>query len=101
MCGSPDNVRIQGTDTIGNPVVIVEVLSESTCDSDRGQKFELYQSIPALRDYLLIEQTHIEIEHRYRANSAWTSRIVTDGAVRLTGVDLDLSLALVYKRVTF
>ncbi len=103
-CGNPDIARIQGTDTLGNPAVLVEVLSESTRDYDRGQKFDLYRAIVTLRDYVLIEQSRMEIEHRYLSDGAeWLSRTVTgpDEAVRLTGVDVELPLALVYEQVEF
>ncbi|MGZ5444959.1 MAG: Uma2 family endonuclease [Thermoanaerobaculia bacterium] len=103
VCGVPDILRVQGTDTIGNPVVLVEVLSKSTVDYDRGQKFELYQSIPTFRDYVLIEQSHVAVEHRYLSDGKWLSRTAEslDDRLRLTGVDLELPLALVYERVTF
>jgi Uma2 family endonuclease len=103
VCGSPDLARIQGTDTIGNPVVLVEVLSESTGEYDRGEKFELYRSIPTFRDYVLIEQTHVGIEHRYHANGEWSSRTFSalDERVGLTGLSLDVPLSMVYDDVTF
>ncbi len=103
VCGVPDIVRVQGMDTIGNPVVLVEVLSKSTVDYDRGQKFELYQSIATLRDYVLIEQTRVAVEHRYLSDGEWLSRTAEtlEDGLRLTGVDLELPLALVYERVTF
>jgi Uma2 family endonuclease len=104
VCGAPDFVRIQGTDTIGNPVVVVEVLSESTGDYDRGQKFDLYRSISALRDYLLIEQATFDVEHRkVTAAGGCTSERVTslDQAIRLSGVDLELPLSRVYAGVDF
>jgi Uma2 family endonuclease len=103
VCGPADVVHVQGTETIGNPVVLVEVLSQSTSDYDRGQKFDLYRSIPTLRDYLLIEQSRVEIEHRYQSDGAWASRSIVrlDERLRLTGLDLELPLALVYERVTF
>lgn len=101
VCGPAEIAHIQGTETIGNPIVLVEVLSESTGDYDRGQKFDLCRSIPTLRDYILIEQARVEVEHRFLADGAWTSRTITEGALRLTGVDAELPLALVYERVTF
>ena len=103
VCGPADIVEMQGTETIGNPVVLVEVLSQSTVDYDRGQKFDLYRSIPTLRDYLLMEQSRVEVEHRYLAEGSWVSKTIAgpDGRVRLTGVDVELPLALVYERVTF
>jgi Uma2 family endonuclease len=103
VCGPADITYVQGTETIGNPTVLVEVLSESTRDYDRGQKFDLYRSIATLRDYLLIEQSRMEVEHRYVTNGVWTSRTVSgaDAKLQLTGVDVELPLALVYERVTF
>lgn len=101
VCGRADVTRFEDTETIGNPVVLVEVLSESTRDYDRGMKFDLYRSITTLRDYLLIEQSRMEIEHHYLSNGEWLSRTVTEGTLRLTGVDLELPLPLVYERVTF
>lgn len=103
VCGPPDILRMQGNDTIGNPVVLVEVLSPSTRDYDRGQKFDLYRSIPTLRDYLLIEQTRAEVEHRYKAGPEWSSGAKTglDQSLRLTGVDVELPLASIYERLDF
>jgi Uma2 family endonuclease len=104
VCGAPDIVRIQGTDTIGNPVVLVEVLSESTGEYDRGQKFDLYRSIPALRDYVLIDQSRVQVEHRRLApNGEWVSdfRTSLDESIRLVGVELDLPLAGIYAGVGF
>jgi Uma2 family endonuclease len=104
VCGTPDITCVEGTDTVGNPVVLVEVLSPSTADYDRGQKFELYRSITTLRDYVLIEQSRVAVEHWSMADSGeWTSRTTSgiDEPVRLTGVGVELPLSLVYERVTF
>ena len=51
------------SDTITNPVVIMEVLSESTRDYDRGTKFTAYRSIETLTDYILIDQDTVHIEY--------------------------------------
>ena len=45
-----------------NPIVIVEILSPSTRDYDRGQKFKLYRDIPSLKEYLLIDSESINVE---------------------------------------
>jgi len=102
VCGTPDIVRIQGTDTIGNPVVLVEVLSESTGEYDRGQKFDLYRSIRELRDYVLIDQSRAQVEHRRRVqDTEWVSdfRTSLDETIRLSGVDIDLPLSSIYADV--
>ena len=51
------------TDIIGNPRVIVEVLSQSTEAYDRLGKFALYRTIPSFQEYVLINQTRVQVEH--------------------------------------
>ena len=51
VCGAPE---FAAKNTLTNPVALVEVLSRSTEAHDRGFKFERYQHIPTLRDYILI-----------------------------------------------
>ncbi len=48
--------------TILNPLVIIEVLSLSTQDYDKGQKFKYYRSVESLQEYILIDQYEYEIE---------------------------------------
>ena len=45
-----------------NPTVIIEVLSKSTKNYDRGEKFKLYRDIPALKEYILVDSESIHIE---------------------------------------
>ena len=60
-------------DTLLNPVVIIEVLSESTEAYDRGKKFEQYQYIESLVEYILIAQDHHSVEHYVRQDQrTWT-----------------------------
>jgi len=63
------------TDVITNPAILVEVLSGSTEEYDRGLKWTGYQSIRSLTDYLLVAQAEVRIEH-YRRNvdGSWTYR---------------------------
>jgi Uma2 family endonuclease len=49
-------------DTIINPIVIIEILSPSTKDYDRGDKFQLYRQIPSLKDYMLVDAAAIHVE---------------------------------------
>ena len=62
ICG-PVALTHDRPDTVTNPCVILEVLSDATRDYDRGEKFTLYQAIPTLQEYLLIEQDHVYLEH--------------------------------------
>lgn len=87
-------------ETISNAVVIVEVLSDSTRNYDRGDKFELYCSIPTLRHYLLIEQSFVHVEHRrLEKDGSWFHEIVSspDQIVHLSEVGVDLPVARIYK----
>lgn len=78
----------QGTkDVITNPSILVEVLSRSTEEYDRGLKWAGYQAIGSLTDYLLVAQAEVRIEH-YRRNGdgSWTYRTAGLGErVTLTG----------------
>ncbi len=55
-----------------NPAIIIEVLSKSTKNYDRGEKFKLYRHIPTLKEYILAdsESLHIEV-FRLNANGHW------------------------------
>lgn len=79
--------------TITNPMVIVEVLSPSTEQDDRGDKWQHYQLMPSLQEYVLVSQSHARVE-RYRrlATGGWEYHDATDGAVHLLcGAVLDLA----------
>src|SRR6266540_385371 len=54
VCGKIEFVE-RRKDLLKNPVLIVEVVSESTRDYDRGAKFNFYKQIPTLKEYLLVE----------------------------------------------
>jgi len=61
VCG--DNQFLdQNKDTILNPTVVIEVLSESTEAYDRGDKFHLYRSISTLSEYVLINSSKVSID---------------------------------------
>lgn len=71
-------------DVLENPRVVVEVLSKSTEKHDRGDKWEDYQSIASLTDYVIVAQRAARIEHFTRqADGAWTYRVAGPGE-RLT-----------------
>ena len=79
--------------TITNPTLIVEVLSPSTEQDDRGNKWRHYQLLPSLQEYVLISQTDARVE-RYRrlAAGGWEYNDVTAGTVALlSGATLDLA----------
>ena len=84
----------QDKHTITNPIVLVEVLSDSTSQYDRGEKLARYRRIPSLRDYLLVDQKKAWIEHYARNDDgSWTLRDVRPPEkVRLTnGAEIDVA----------
>ena len=64
VCGKPE--LEQPGDTLLNPQVVIEVLSESTEAYDRGRKFEQYRAVASIKDYLLVAQDKVLVEHYSR-----------------------------------
>lgn len=79
--------------TITNPTLIVEVLSPTTEQNDRGDKWQHYQLLPSLQEYVLVSQSHPRIEHYRRlATGGWEYHDITEGVVQLaSGAVLDLA----------
>ena len=91
-------------DVINNPVLVVEVLSKSTEDFDRGTKFGHYRQIPSLIDYLVISQDKPRVEHHWRTEEGlWVLRDVEglDETLHLVSLDCELTLGEVYAKVNF
>lgn len=83
VCG-PEEYVDEKQDTVTNPHLIVEVLSPSTKNYDRGEKARLFRMLPSLRELLLVEQDSIEIEHwRRLPNGNWELATVRDSGVTL------------------
>jgi Uma2 family endonuclease len=78
------------SDVLANPRIIVEVLSRSTEAYDRGDKWDAYQRLPSLTDYLLVSQASAQIEHFHREDDgSWRYRKAEAGdVVRLGGAVL-------------
>ena len=91
-------------DTLLNPTVIIEVLSESTAAYDRGDKFAHYRALESLTDYVLVAQDKPCIEHyRRQANGQWLYSAADglDAQVEIATIGYGLPLAEVYERVVF
>jgi len=85
VCG-PVELYPGTNDVIDNPGVVVEVLSKSTEQHDRGDKWEDYRSIPSLTDYVLVSQRLARLEHFAReSDGSWRYRVVgAGGRLQLT-----------------
>ena len=104
ICGAVEH-HDDHTDVILNPSVIVEVLSPSTEAFDRGEKFNRYQTWnPTLRDYLLVSQDQVQIEHYTRqTDGTWTYQryLGLEASATIASIGCTLKLADVYDRVGF
>lgn len=85
-----------------NPVVIIEILLKTTEAYDRGSKFALYQSIPSLREYVMISSTSIRAEVMRKEDDLglWFLASEADtlvGSIQIKNIDLELSLSDIYE----
>jgi len=87
-------------DTLLNPVLIAEILSPSTEAYDRGRKFEHYQTIPSLNEYLLVAQDRIHVDlYTRQPGGAWllTSASELTASIALASIQCSVSLAELYE----
>jgi Uma2 family endonuclease len=86
------------TDIITNPILIVEVLSDSTEAYDQGDKFRHYQTIPTLTDYLLVAQDEARVLLYTRHDDHWHYRDISglSSTVHLPSVETTLALSDIY-----
>ena len=85
--------------TIVNPIVLVEVLSDGTERYDRGEKFAHYQRLPSLKEYVLVSQRspRIEVFRRNDDGKSWTLHIAEAGErVSLASIGCELAVENVY-----
>lgn len=92
------------TDTVMNPCFIAEVLSQSTQDYDRGEKFGAYRTLESFQEYLLISQYCIHVEHYVKTSvNQWLLSEYSDPTVTLTlsTFGLQLQIADFYENIEF
>jgi Uma2 family endonuclease len=96
VCGPP--VRSEkDTRALTNPILLVEVLSDSTEAYDRGKKFHYYSELPSLREYVLVEQHTWRVETRYRSSPDerwvldWFSGETAEVALQSLGISLAMT----------
>jgi Uma2 family endonuclease len=102
VCGEPQFEDTE-LDTLLNPTLIVEVLSDSTEDYDRGRKFEPYRTLPSLQEYLLVAQENFHITHYVRQpDNTWvlSDILQTNAEILLPSIHCRLLMAEVYAKVS-
>jgi len=91
-------------DTITNPKIIIEVLSESTKNYDRGEKFVFYRSIPTFREYILIDQYSVHIEQFcIGVDGNWVLKEYDDlnAVLKFSQIDFQIPFTDIYSQVKF
>lgn len=99
ICDEPDFVDDE-LDTITNPSIIIEILSPSTANYDRGAKFELYRDINMLNEYILIDsKTKHVVVYAKNSNNTWTlseTKNPTEN-INLPSINFNLTVAEIYE----
>jgi Uma2 family endonuclease len=102
LCGEP-LFEDASVDTLLNPAVIVEVLSTSTEAYDRGEKFAHYRRLETLREYVLVAQDRVRIEHYRREGEQWILTEISDpeGTLHLPSIDCHVGIAAIFQKGDF
>ncbi|GDZ95624.1 hypothetical protein PA905_40540 [Planktothrix agardhii CCAP 1459/11A] len=100
----PIELQIGRKDTVINPVLIAEILSKSTQNYDRSEKFATYRTIPTFKEYLLVDQYRIHVEHYVKTGvNQWTFSEYDDPniALSLNTLELQILIADLYENIDF
>ena len=93
-----------GKTTVTNPSIIVEVLSNSTSNYDKGEKFDFYRSIPEFREYILIEQSRYYLaQYTKTSENQWlfTEYNGENNILKLATVEVEIPFNEIYQEVDF
>ena len=91
-------------DTITNPIVIIEVLCDSTRNYDRVEKFEFYRALPTFQEYVLVDQYRIHVEHFYLEDKGkwiYTDYSDKNDVLKFHNIAFQISIKDIYNRVDF
>jgi Uma2 family endonuclease len=102
VCGEP----LFGSDNLTeltNPGVIFEILSPSTKNYDRGDKFQFYQSQPTFQEYILVDSQSVLVEHFTKTDQGWTLQKYAqlNDSFRIGMAGIEISLKDIYRKVWF
>lgn len=92
------------TDTLLNPVVIFEVLSKSTHNYDRGGKFKLYRDVRSLKEYILVAQDSINVEHyQKQPDGKWLLNEIRilESELAIDSIECKLNISDIYSGIKF
>jgi len=100
-CGE-EQFADENSDILLNPIVLIEVLSESTANYDRGDKFNQYRRIESLREYILVSQEPYRADQYVRQNDTqWllTEFHRAEDVIRFSSINCELALKEIYAKI--
>ena len=103
VCGEPQ-FQDDVFDTLLNPILLIEVLSDSTESYDRGKKFQHYRSIESLQEYILVSQNEARIEKYVKhGDGFWllSEAVGLDSEIEFSAIECRIPLREVYDKVDF
>ncbi len=89
-------------ESIANPILVVEVLSKSTGNYDRGEKFRKYRSLPSFKEYVLIDQDQPVVDTLFRRDASYWRMSTTTGldkSVKLYSLGIEVPMTEIYKNI--
>lgn len=103
VCGEP-KFQDKVFDTLLNPTLLIEVLSESTENYDRGKKFQHYRSIESLQEYILVSQNEARIEKYVKSGDGFwmlSEAVGLNSEIEFSSIECRVALAEVYDKIDF
>jgi Uma2 family endonuclease len=103
VCGAIETLE-KYKQIVTNPSVLIEILSPTTQDYDRGGKFKLYRDITSLQEYILISSTETLVEkYTKQSNGTWVLQEykTKDDVMHITAIDMQLQVDTLYRNVVF
>jgi Uma2 family endonuclease len=100
----PIQLQTGRKDTVTNPILIAEVLSQSTRSYDKDEKFSAYRTIPSFKEYLFIDQYSQHIEHYSKSNfKQWIFSEYNnpEDCIQLVSIGCEISLLEIYDSIEF
>jgi Uma2 family endonuclease len=99
ICGELQQHPPSPNATALNPMVLLEVTSDSSEEYDHGGKLDAYKTIPTLREYIVVSHRERRIVvHRRGDDGAWTMRVgIAGGRVRIGALEVDLHVDAIYR----
>ena len=90
-----------GMSSVPDPAIIVEILSPSTAEYDRGTKLAIYREIPSVQEILLLDSTkrYAELWHREDEQSWVVRDIIGGGTLRFASVGIEIPMAALYEGI--